>query len=123
METDEERLQAAQRNGERRDHAHEKPTAGRPCITLAFKLILDTLAEGAVLGEVGFVTQQQRTANVDAVTDGEMLRLNADTVQKNMRLYPHIANKLNMNIARILGMRLASTSNRLSRYEKQEGLT
>jgi len=84
---------------------------------------LDTLAEGAVLGEVGFVTQQQRTANVDAVTDGEMLRLNADTVQKNMRLYPHIANKLNMNIARILGMRLASTSNRLSRYEKQEGLT
>ena len=81
------------------------------------------MAEGAVLGEVGFVTQQQRTANVDAVTDGEMLRLNADTVQKNMRLYPHIANKLNMNIARILGMRLASTSNRLSRYEKQEGLT
>lgn len=84
---------------------------------------LDTLAAGAVLGEVGFITQQQRTANVDAVTDGEMLRLNADTVQKNMRLYPHIANKLNLNIARILGMRLASTSNRLSRYEKQEGLT
>jgi hypothetical protein len=84
---------------------------------------LDTLNEGAVLGEVGFISEQERTANVDALTDGEMLRLNADKVHKNMRLYPHIASKLNINIARILGTRLASTSSRLAKYENQEAIS
>ena len=76
---------------------------------------LATLGQGEVLGEVGFVREQQRTANVDAVSDGEMLVFNAETVRRNMRLYPHIANKLNLNIARILGDRLADTSTRLTR--------
>lgn len=74
---------------------------------------LATLEEGAVMGEVGFVREQQRTANVDALTDGEMLVFNAEKVRQNMRLYPHIASKLNLNIARILGARLAETSSRL----------
>ncbi|MBP5857883.1 MMPL family transporter [Marivibrio halodurans] len=78
---------------------------------------LATFGQGEVLGEVGFVREQQRTANVDAVSDGEMLVFNAETVRRNMRLYPHIANKLNLNIARILGDRLADTSTRLTRAD------
>lgn len=78
---------------------------------------LATFGQGEVLGEVGFVREQERTANVDAVSDGEMLVFNAETVRRNMRLYPHIANKLNLNIARILGDRLADTSTRLTRAD------
>ncbi|MFA7431074.1 MAG: MMPL family transporter [Rhodospirillaceae bacterium] len=78
---------------------------------------LATLEEGAVMGEAGFVQEQERTANVDALTDGEMLLFNAVKVRQNMRLYPHIASKLNLNIARILGERLAATSHRLSMPE------
>ncbi len=75
---------------------------------------LASLGEGAVLGEVGFVREQERTASVDALSDGEMLVFNAEKLQRNMRLYPHIANKLNLNIAAILGARLAETTERLS---------
>ncbi len=74
---------------------------------------LATLGEGGVIGEVGFVREQERTADVDALTDGEMLVFNGEKVRHNMRFYPHIASKLNLNIARILGERLARTSNRL----------
>lgn len=74
---------------------------------------LATLDVGAVLGEVGFVQEQERTANVDALTDGEMLVFNAEKVRQNMRLYPRISSQLNLNIARILGARLAATSSRL----------
>ncbi|OSQ36062.1 MMPL family transporter [Thalassospira sp. MCCC 1A01428] len=81
---------------------------------------LATLNEGAVLGELGFVQEQERTANVDALSDGEMLLFNADTVRRNMRLYPHIASKLNLNIARILGARLAETSQRLSQFDQEK---
>tara|TARA_R110001583_G_scaffold7571_1_gene37402 strand:- start:77740 stop:80559 length:2820 start_codon:yes stop_codon:yes gene_type:complete len=81
---------------------------------------LATLHEGAVLGELGFVQEQERTANVDALSDGEMLLFNADTVRRNMRLYPHIASKLNLNIARILGARLAETSQRLSEFGQKK---
>lgn len=82
---------------------------------------LATLGEGAVLGEVGFVRKQERTANVDAISDGEMLVFNAERVARNMMLYPHIAKKLNLNIARILGERLAETSSRLTHptYERE----
>lgn len=81
---------------------------------------LATLGEGAVMGEVGFVREQQRTANVDAETDGEMLVFNAEKVRRNMRFYPHIASQLNLNIARILGTRLADTSNRLTQMQNEK---
>jgi CRP-like cAMP-binding protein len=74
---------------------------------------LATLGEGAVMGEVGFVRAQERTASVDALSDGEMLVFNAEKVRRNMRLYPHIASKLNLNIAAILGERLVETTGRL----------
>lgn len=81
---------------------------------------LATLGAGAVLGEIGFVREQERTANVDAETDGEMLVFNAEKVARNMRFAPHIATKLNLNIARILGDRLAQTTERLFHQPSDE---
>lgn len=92
--------------------------SGRVAVTLDHaggSTRLAGLGEGEVLGEVGFMRAQERTANVDAESDGEMLVFNAETVRRNMRLYPHIASKLNLNIARILGDRLADTSVRLTK--------
>lgn len=81
---------------------------------------LATLGEGDVIGEVGFVREQQRMAQVVAESDGEMLVFNAELVARNMRLYPHIAAKLNLNIARILGERLFETSSRLTARRREK---
>lgn len=75
---------------------------------------LATLRPGAVFGEAGFVRDQQRSAHVDARSDGIMLTFDFEKVRRNMRIYPHIAAKLNLNIARILGERLADTSTQLA---------
>ncbi|NMM44747.1 MMPL family transporter [Rhodospirillaceae bacterium KN72] len=95
--------------------------SGQVVVTLDQNGKTTRLAErgpGGILGEIGFVQEQERTANVDAVTDGEMLVFNAERVRRNMLLYPHIASKLNQNIARILGARLAATSQRLGQFEE-----
>lgn len=75
---------------------------------------LATLSAGAVFGEAGFVRDQKRSANVDALSDGIMLTFEFERVRRNMWLYPHIASRLNLNIARILGERLAETSTHLA---------
>lgn len=71
--------------------------------------VLATLGPGEVFGEVGFVQPIERTAGVRAVEDAELLALNSNTIRRALRLHPFIAAKLNLNIGRILGLRLAST--------------
>lgn len=81
---------------------------------------LATLSAGAVFGEAGFVSDQKRSANVDALSDGVMLTFEFERVRRNMWLYPHIASRLNLNIARILGERLAETSTHLAGVRQGE---
>jgi predicted RND superfamily exporter protein len=69
---------------------------------------LAKLGPGDVFGEVGFVKSIERTASVRALEDVELLALNSNTTRQALRLHPFIAAKLNLNIGRILGTRLAS---------------
>ncbi|MBM3650388.1 MAG: cyclic nucleotide-binding domain-containing protein [Alphaproteobacteria bacterium] len=70
---------------------------------------LARLGPGEVFGEVGFVKSTERTASIRAISDVELLALNAETTRRALRLHPFIAAKLNLNISRILGSRLAAT--------------
>ena len=69
-----------------------------------------TLNVGQVFGEIGFVGEFRRSADVVAREKTQLLSINFDQVQSNMRFYPRVAAKINLNISRILGERLAKTT-------------
>lgn len=68
---------------------------------------LATLNAGQVFGEIGFIKETLRTADVQASTDVSVLRFDYDKLKKDLKLFPRIVAKLNVNISCILGERLA----------------
>lgn len=74
-----------------------------------------TLEAGEVFGEVGYAQEIERTATVRASTETTLLRLDFTSVQKALRWYPGIAARLNLNVSRILGARLADMHARATR--------
>ena len=67
------------------------------------------LGEGTVLGEVGYVREILRTADVRAVTKVQALRFDYERMRSDLRYFPSIVAALNFNISRILGERLADS--------------
>jgi predicted RND superfamily exporter protein len=65
------------------------------------------LGPGEVFGEIGFVHEAYRTADVRALGAVSVLRFDHERLQKDLALFPHIMAKLNFNISGILGKRLA----------------
>jgi len=65
------------------------------------------LGPGEVFGEIGFVHEAYRTADVRALGAVSVLRFDHDRLQRDLALFPHIMAKLNFNISGILGKRLA----------------
>jgi predicted RND superfamily exporter protein len=70
-------------------------------------LHLATLMPGQVFGEIGFIKETHRTADVQAKTPVSVLRFDYDKLKKDLKLFPSIIAKLNFNISCILGERLA----------------
>lgn len=66
-----------------------------------------TLRAGQVFGEIGFIREAKRTADVRALTKVVALRFDYERMQKDLKFFPNIVAKLNFNICRILGERLA----------------
>ena len=67
-----------------------------------------TLDAGQIFGEIGYVKEIKRTADVRAKTDVEALRFDYERIKKDLKFFPRIVAKLNFNISCILGERLAS---------------
>jgi hypothetical protein len=65
------------------------------------------LGPGEVFGEIGFVHEAYRTADVRALGAVSVLRFDHDRLHRDLALFPHIMAKLNFNISGILGKRLA----------------
>jgi CRP-like cAMP-binding protein len=65
-----------------------------------------------VLGEVGHFSSR-RTANVDAVTDGRLLRFGARDLERLRRRSPRTAALAFRNLNRIQAQRLAQVTERL----------
>ena len=74
---------------------------------------LATLKAGQVFGEIGYIQETERTADVRALTPVSVLRFNYEKINKDLKLFPHIVARLNFNISCILGERLADVMGRL----------
>lgn len=68
---------------------------------------LAVLNPGDVFGEIGYVRETYRTADVRALGAVSALRFDHNRLKKDLLLFPHIMAKLNFNISGILGKRLA----------------
>jgi len=68
---------------------------------------LATLLPGSIFGEIGYIRETERTADVKALSKISALRFDYERMQKDLKFFPHIVAKLNFNISYILGERLA----------------
>jgi uncharacterized protein len=68
---------------------------------------LAILKPGQVFGEVGYIRETERTANVVATEKVSALRFDYERMEKDLKFFPNIVAKLNFNISYILGERLA----------------
>jgi CRP-like cAMP-binding protein len=68
------------------------------------------MKRGDVFGEMGFVRGSERTADVIAKTDGEMLAVDHRFLDRVQRRYPRIASKVFLNLTRILSNSLERTT-------------
>jgi len=79
---------------------------------------LATLLPGTIFGEIGYIRETERTADVKALTKISALRFDYDRMQKDLKFFPNIIAKLNFNISYILGERLADM---VSQSKEPEG--
>jgi uncharacterized protein len=68
---------------------------------------LAVLKPGQIFGEIGYIRETERTADVVATEDVSALRFDYERMQKDLKFFPNIVAKLNFNISYILGQRLA----------------
>ncbi len=68
---------------------------------------LAILKPGQVFGEIGYIRETERTADVVATEKVSALRFDYERMQKDLKFFPNIVAKLNFNISYILGERLA----------------
>ncbi len=68
---------------------------------------------GDVFGEMGLLRHQNRTADIIAIDDSEVLVVNERFLSRMQRRYPRIGAKIFLNIAKILSDRLEQESIRV----------
>ena len=76
---------------------------------------LARIGAGSVIGEQSFFDGQPRSANVWAVTGGELLRLKFDEFERFSREEPLLTRDLVIALARVLSVRLRNTTFRVRR--------
>ncbi len=74
---------------------------------------LARLGPGQIFGEIGFVREICRTADVRALSPMEVLRFDYRKLEADLKFFPYIVAKLNFNISRVLGERLADANEAL----------
>ncbi len=68
---------------------------------------LAVLQPGQIFGEIGYIRETERTADVMARDNVTALRFDYHRMQKDLKFFPNIVAKLNFNISYVLGERLA----------------
>ncbi|MFH1487458.1 MAG: MMPL family transporter [Pseudomonadota bacterium] len=82
---------------------------------------LALLGPGQVLGEVGYIKETCRTADVRALSRVEALRFDYKKIRKDLKFFPNIVANLNYNISCILGERLANVMEEMAPPDEKEG--
>jgi len=72
-----------------------------------------TFGRGEIVGEIAFLAGTNRTADVVASEDCEILVFYPDALQKFMLQYPVVASKILFNLASIVAERLIATTREL----------
>ncbi len=72
--------------------------------------LITKLEPGDVIGEIGFLSANPRTADVVVMQDGEFLVLTQDMFQKAMKTMPELAAKALFNLSLILCERLQNST-------------
>jgi hypothetical protein len=72
------------------------------------------LERGDVFGEMGLVRQQQRSADVIALDDLELLAVDQRFLERLQRRYPRIAATVFLNLTRMLSDKLETTTERFA---------
>jgi hypothetical protein len=73
------------------------------------RLVLTRLGPGQIIGEVALVARVRRSADVTALTAVKLLALDWHSLTGLQRFSPYLSAQFNLNLARILGLRLADT--------------
>ena len=68
---------------------------------------LAVLKPGEVFGEIAFVRETERTADVIAKGSVKVLKFDYERLAHDLKYFPRIVAKLNFNISYVLGERLA----------------
>ncbi len=68
--------------------------------------LVRTISAPAVVGEMGFVENRQRSMTIKGMTDGELLRLDYEAFERLSEEHPRIAQNLLFELARVLSLRL-----------------
>lgn len=76
--------------------------------------LVQRLDRGDIFGEMGLVRRQQRTADIVAVDELELLAVDERFLERLQRRYPRIAATMFLNLARILSDKLESTTGRFA---------
>ena len=65
---------------------------------------------GDVFGEVGMVSEVKRTANIQTKTPAKILAIDGESLESMRRFSPYLASRVFLNVAKILGERLAGAN-------------
>jgi predicted RND superfamily exporter protein len=76
---------------------------------------LRELRRGDVFGEMGLIRKVERTADVVASEDVEVMAMNERILTRVQRRYPRIAAKMFLNISKVLSDRLESQTDKIAR--------
>lgn len=71
---------------------------------------ISLIEQGCVFGEQSFLDGKPRSANIRALTDGEMLTMNLETFEVLAAREPELARLILFDLARILSLRLRQTT-------------
>ncbi len=84
--------------------------SGSATVTAGDERLLAVLGPGDTFGEIGFLRQIKRTANVVAQSDGETLVLSASAFERFILHEPALAARMLLNLSRELAGRLIFTT-------------
>lgn len=82
------------------------------CAADGARRLVSELDRGDVFGEMGLVRRSERTADVVAAGEVEVLAVDERFLQRIQRRYPRIASKVFLNLTKILSDRLERTTTR-----------
>jgi CRP-like cAMP-binding protein len=68
--------------------------------------LVRTISAPAVVGEMGFLENRQRSMTIKGMTDGELLRLDYEAFERLAEAEPRLAQNLTFELARVLSLRL-----------------